>query len=213
MLEWPHDTRKTRGRIDGPAGALEVAVGVPADTPSGMALVCHPHPQQGGTMDNKVVTMLARAANEMGLAAVRFNFRGVGDSAGDYDGGHGEVEDARAAAHWARTASDLPLTVLAGFSFGSAVALRLLTSEMVPALITVGFPAEYFTANLPRPECDWLALFGSDDDVIAVDTAIERVRALQPPPDVVIMDGAGHFLHGRLTELRRHVRTFLGQLG
>src|SRR5699024_3839521 len=160
-----------------------------------------------------VVTMLARAANEMGLAAVRCNFRGVGDSAGVYAVGRGEVEDARAAAHWACTASGLPLALVAGFSFGSAVALRLLETESVPMLVTVGFPADYFEAGLPRPECDWLALFGSDDDIIDVDAAIERVRALQPPPTVVVMDGAGHFLHGRLTELRRHVRTFLEQAG
>lgn len=213
MLEWPQDTRKVQGLIDGPAGALEVALNRPKAEPPGLALVCHPHPQQGGTMDNKVVTMLARAANEMGLAAVRFNFRGVGGSEGDYDGGHGELEDARAVAHWAREAADLPLALLAGFSFGSAIAVRLLETETVPMLVTVGFPAEYFETHLPRPQSDWLALFGSDDDIIDVDAAIKRMRVLQPPPQVVVMDGAGHFLHGRLTELRRHVRAFLEAAG
>lgn len=208
-LEWPHDSRRTQGLIDGPAGALEVAVSRSAEAPRGLALVCHPHPQHGGSKDNKVVTMLARAANEMSLDAVRFNFRGVGASAGEYDGGRGELEDARTVCRWARVESDLPLALLAGFSFGAAVALRLATSEYAPALVTVGLPAEYFESGLPRPEARWLALFSSDDDVIDVAAAIDCVRALSPAPDVVVMEGAGHFLHGRLTELRRHVRAFL----
>src|SRR5699024_1876167 len=83
VLEWPQENR-TRGVIDGPGHQLEVAISLPEGQTRGMALVCHPHPQHGGTMDNKVVTMLARAANEMALAAVRFNFRGVGKSGGDY---------------------------------------------------------------------------------------------------------------------------------
>jgi len=208
VLEWPQENR-TRGVIDGPGHQLEVAISLPEGQTRGMALVCHPHPQHGGTMDNKVVTMLARAANEMALAAVRFNFRGVGKSGGDYDGGRGELEDAPAVGHWAQQAGDLPLTLLAGFSFGSAVALHMAASAPPPILITVGFPAEYFDGAIPRPQSRWLALFGSDDDVIDVDQAIRRVGALTPPPEVLVMPGAGHFLHGRLTELRRHVRDFL----
>lgn len=212
MLEWPQEKRKAQGLIDGPAGALEVAVGCPAEQARGLALVCHPHPQMGGTMDNKVVTMLARAANEVGLAAVRVNFRGVGGSEGEYDAGRGELEDARAAGQWALTESGLPLAVLSGFSFGSAVILRMAEADPAPALVTVGLPAEYFETALPRPDTHWLALFGSDDDVIDVTSAIKQVRALSPEPEVVVMPEAGHFLHGRLTELRRHVREFLGDL-
>lgn len=211
MLEWPTQERKVQGLINGPAGMLEVAVSRPAGEPSGLALVCHPHPQQGGAMENKVVTMLARAANEMGLAAVRFNFRGVGRSEGDYDDGRGEVEDARTVFQWALSESGLALSVLSGFSFGSAVVLRMAADEPPPALVTVGLPAEYFESELPRPDSNWLALFGSDDDVIDVDAAIARVKALSPQPDVVVMPQAGHFLHGRLTDLRRHVREFLGK--
>lgn len=209
MLDWPQHTRRARDQIAGPAGGLEVAVSRPAETPRGVALVCHPHPQQGGTMDNKVVTMLARAANEMGLAAVRFNFRGVGESEGGYDEGRGETEDARAVRTWAAETSGGTMALLAGFSFGSAVALRLADDDPARALVTVGFPAEYFDAVIPRPDTRWLALFGSDDDIIDVQAAIRRTRALEPAPQIEIMDGAGHFLHGRLTELRRRVRTFM----
>lgn len=209
MLEWPHDQRKTRATIEGPAGALEIAIDMPRDTPRGLALVCHPHPMQGGTMDNKVVSMLVRAATEVGLAAVRFNFRGVGASAGEYDAGRGELEDARAVCQWACSASGLPMKLLSGFSFGSAVALRLAEQQTAEELVTVGFPAGYFDGELPRPHVRWLALFGSDDDVIDVDDAIERTGALSPAPEVRVMQQAGHFMHGRLTELRRHVREFL----
>lgn len=209
MLEWPHDKRKARGVIAGPSGALEVGVDMPSDTPRGLALVCHPHPQQGGSLDNKVVSMLARAATETGLAAVRFNFRGVGASEGDYDAGRGELEDARAACQWAAAASGLPVAVLSGFSFGSAVALRMAASTPASVLVTVGLPAAYFESGLPRPNSRWLALFGSDDDVIDVDAAIAATRALSPSPQVVVMAEAGHFLHGRLTEFRGHVREFL----
>lgn len=208
-LEWPEQGQTARGLTEGPAGAIETTVTRPKEEQGGFALICHPHPQQGGTQDNKVVTMLARAANELGLAAVRFNFRGVGDSEGSYDDGRGEADDARAVRAWAAETSGERTALLAGFSFGSAVALRLAVEDPAPALVTVGFPAEYFDDAIPRPDTRWLALFGSDDDVIDVQVAIHRTRALEPAPQVEIMDGAGHFLHGRLTELRRRVRAFM----
>ena len=91
MLEWPDDKNRASGLIQGPAGELQVDVDLPDATPRGLAVICHPHPQQGGTKDNKVVFMMARAATMAGLAAVRFNFRGVGQSEGAYDAGVGEV--------------------------------------------------------------------------------------------------------------------------
>jgi len=207
--EWPAAGKTSRGLVPGPAGVLQTTVSMPRTAARGVALVCHPHPQHGGTQNNKVVTMLARAASEVSLAAVRFNFRGVGDSTGTYDAGRGEVEDARAVCHWMLQESNLPLMALTGFSFGSAVALRLAESELPPALVTVGFPAAYFDTAIPRPALRWQALFGDADDVIDVDAAMRSVQALEPPAEVTVMAGAGHFLHGRLTELRRHVRTFL----
>lgn len=201
-LVWP-DEGKAVGLIDGPDGALEVEVELPRDAPRGVAVICHPHPQQGGTKDNKVVYMLARAAREAGMAAVRFNFRSIGESEGRYDEGQGEQEDLRAVRDWALEQSGLPLSALAGFSFGSAVALRVTQADGAPSLITVGFPSSYFDRVVPRPETDWLAVFGDADDVIDVQAAIADVRELDPPVAVEILEGAGHFLHGRLTELRK----------
>jgi hypothetical protein len=213
MLEWPNDKTSASGLIEGPTGDLQVDVDLPKDAPRGMAVICHPHPQQGGTKDNKVVFMMARAATMAGLAAVRFNFRGVGNSDGDYDGGIGEVDDAAAVRDWALEASGLELTALAGFSFGSAVALRLADRDAPPRLVTVGLPSAYFEDGLPRPDCDWLAIYGDEDDVIDVDTSIAAVRELEPAVDVQILEGAGHFLHGRLTDLRKRVIAHLDEAG
>ncbi|MES1933760.1 alpha/beta hydrolase [Salinisphaera shabanensis T35B1] len=211
MLEWPEAGESVSGQIDGPAGDLQLDIDMPKDGPRGIAVVCHPHPQHGGTKDNKVVFMMARAAVMAGLAAVRFNFRGVGSSQGSYDAGVGEVDDAAAVRDWALEASGLPLVALSGFSFGSAVALRLAERDAPPSLVTVGFPSAYFDGALPRPSSDWLAVFGDADDVIDVDTSIAAVRELEPAVDVQILEGAGHFLHGRLTDLRKRVVAHLSE--
>ena len=132
-LLWP-DEGETRvsGFIEGPDGALEVDVERPRGGPRGFVVVCHPHPQQGGTKDNKVVYMTARAAREAGFATLRFNFRATGASEGRYDGGCGEQDDLRAVRDWAASTSSLPLAGLAGFSFGSAVALRVAAADGAP---------------------------------------------------------------------------------
>lgn len=203
MLEWPQAGDDARGTIDGPAGALEVAVEVPESGATAAAVLCHPHPQYGGSLDNKVVFSLARAAREAGLAAVRFNFRGVGDSAGGYDEGRGELDDCRAVVEWARERlSGRP--VVAGFSFGAAVALRAAGEIDARGLATVALPVRYFE-QLPRPDCPWVAVHGDADDVADCDEAVSRLGTLEPPPDLKVLKGAGHFFHGRLSELREAV--------
>lgn len=131
--------------LDGPAGQLEALLEEPADSdPADAALVCHPHPNHGGTMRNKVVHRLARGLRHTGSVVLRFNFRGVGRSEGSYDHGNGELDDARAALGWLRGEYPaLPFT-LAGFSFGSRIALRLGCENPDAArIIAVGFPAAY----------------------------------------------------------------------
>ncbi|NNC23917.1 alpha/beta hydrolase [Salinisphaera sp. USBA-960] len=202
-LHWPAAGEHARGTIDGPAGALETAIAMPKTSARGLVLVAHPHPQQGGTLDNKVTYMTARAMVESGFAAIRVNYRGVGQSEGGYDAGQGEFDDLRVARQWALQQSGLPYAGVAGFSFGAWLALCLAVSDGARALLTIGLPVEYFENNLPRADTAWRALFGDADDVIDVDRAIHAVQALQPPVDTQIMSGAGHFLHGRLSELRR----------
>lgn len=208
-LQWPDDdTPRVSGLIDGPAGALEIDIEQPKDTPRGIVVVCHPHPQQGGTKDNKVVYMTARAAREAGFATIRFNFRDTGKSEGQYDEGRGEQDDLRAVRDWAMNASGLTIGGLAGFSFGSAVALRVAAADGAPSLLTIGLPSAYFDEKLPRPDTPWLALFGDEDEVIDVKASIRAVEALTPAVTVDILEGAGHFLHGRLSDLRQRAQAF-----
>jgi alpha/beta superfamily hydrolase len=195
--------------LPGPAGVLEVATNRPAADAAraGVVIVCHPHPLQGGTMTNKVVTTLERALRELGLATVRFNFRGVGASAGSFDDGVGETDDALAVARWLRAVRPRDRLWLAGFSFGSYVATRVAGLLPVDQLITVA-PAvtKWDFRVLPIPACPWLVIQGETDEVIAADEVYKFIAATQPRPDLVRFPDTGHFFHGRLAELRDAVR-------
>lgn len=192
-----------RLRVAGPAGAIEVALDAPpADAPvRGVAVVCHPHPQHGGTMDNKVAQMLARAFVQLGYRAVRFNFRGVGASEGQWDGGRGEIDDALAVITAQRDAA-LPLA-LAGFSFGGYVASQAgkrLADAGAPAerLVLVG-PATQNFEVAPVPP-DTLVVHGEVDDVVPLAATLDWARPQHLP--VVVVPGVGHFFHGQLTLLK-----------
>ncbi|HHO69014.1 MAG TPA: alpha/beta hydrolase [Gammaproteobacteria bacterium] len=190
--------------IDGPAGPLELVVDTPAGPPRALAIVCHPHPLYGGSLDNKVVHQMARTFTELGAVAVRFNFRGVGASAGSFDEGRGETDDLLAVADWARGRwSGLPLW-LAGFSFGAWVALRAAPVLHPDWLVTVAPPVNLYDVPAPAdPGLRWLLVQGSADDVVPADAVSEWVQRLQQPPETVLLEGAGHFFHGRLNALRQ----------
>ena len=202
------DTR--RNTVAGPAGAIECAVDVPvlADgaEPRGVAVLCHPHPQFGGTMDNKVVITLARAFVHLGYRAVRFNFRGVGGSAGAWDEGRGEIDDALAVIQAQRALTPgLPLA-LAGFSFGGYVAAqaapRLAASAPVERLVLVG-PA---TSRFEMPATvapDTLVIHGEADEVVPLSATLDWARPQVLP--VIVLPGVGHFFHGQLTLLKNQV--------
>lgn len=196
--------------IPGPTGALQAIVEAPNSVaPAAIAVVCHPHPLQGGTMTNKVVHTLARACNECGVPTVRFNYRGVGDSAGSYDGGVGETDDALAVIDWARARwPDVPLW-LAGFSFGGSVALRASVRTQTARLITVAPGAAREAPPMQLPQCPWLLLQGEADEVISATMVLDWARALPVTPTIHVLPGAGHFFHGRLIELREAVRDWL----
>ena len=190
-----------RLKIAGPAGDIEAALDVPAAAPRGLAVVCHPHPQHGGTMDNKVVQTLARAFVQLGYAALRFNFRGVGASAGSWAQGPGEIDDALAVVARQR-APGQPL-VLAGFSFGAYVASHVaarLAEAGTPAerLVLVGPAASRFDMSVVP--AGTLVLHGEADDVVPLAAVFDWARPQSLP--VTEIPGAGHFFHGQLPLLK-----------
>lgn len=189
----------------GPAGAIEVATDVPPTGVAhrGVAIVCHPHPLHGGTMTNKVVTTVERALRELGFATLRFNFRGIGRTEGAHDHGDGEADDLVALGEWlARAKPGEPLW-LAGFSFGSYVALQGAARLPVQQLVSIAPPVDkYRYRELPRPACPWLVVIGTADDVVMPESVIAWAQSVTPPPVLERMDDAGHFFHGRLVELR-----------
>jgi uncharacterized protein len=194
--------------IDGPAGLLEASVEEGSDPDASFALVCHPHPQFGGTMDNKVVTTVARALNACGMPTIRFNFRGVGASAGRHDEGRGETDDAAAVAAWgARRFGGRPV-LIAGFSFGAYVALRLAQTLSPSRLILIAPPVGRFEFTpLAAPACPWLIVQGDADDVVDPKAVRKWADTHRPLAHLVMLTGVGHFFHGHLVELRDAIET------
>ncbi len=198
--------------IDGPAGPLEVRRELPPTpaSPAGLALICHPHPLYGGTLDNKVVYTLARCALSIGLTAVRFNFRGVGKSGGAYGNGAGETEDAAAVLAWAQQQQPDARVVLMGFSFGATVALRLTALVDAVQLVTVALPLGYFEHEpLPRPRCPWLLVHGTADTTVPWPETEASIKQHALTPQLAVLPGVDHFFHGKLAELRAAVEPVL----
>jgi alpha/beta superfamily hydrolase len=189
--------------IKGPAGALEAIAEDPGVPGPSYAVICHPHSLSGGTMDNKVVTTLGKALQETGIPTVRFNFRGVGASGGAFDQGIGETADADAVASWGAQRWPGRSLVIAGFSFGGYVALRLAQQRVPRHLITVAPAIQLFdVSQMAAPRCPWLVVQGDADDVVDPAAVIEWVKTLDPNPHLILLPGVGHFFHGRLQELR-----------
>jgi alpha/beta superfamily hydrolase len=194
------NSKTLRQTISGPAGAIECAIDSPAGEPLGFVVACHPHPQQGGTMDNKVVQTLARAFVQLGWRCARFNFRGVGGSAGSWDEGIGEVDDALAVIAALREPSQ-PF-MLAGFSFGayvaSAAASRLADDAKPRRMVLVG--PSTLRQKMPQVPADTLVIHGETDDVVPLSATLDWARPQSLP--VTVFPGVGHFFHGQLPLLK-----------
>ena len=196
--------RTVREEIAGPAGRIECALDRPEGAPRGVAVVCHPHPQFGGTLDNKVVQMVARTFMQLGWASMRFNFRGVGRSEGTWDEGQGEVDDALAVVAATRARPEftgLPLA-LAGFSFGGYVAAtaaeRLPEGAKALRLVLVGPSTQ--KQQVPAVPADTVVVHGESDDVVPLAATLDWARPQSLP--VIVLPGVGHFFHGQLTLLK-----------
>jgi len=194
--------------IEGPAGKLEALLEEPEDRdPRFAALVCHPHPQHGGTMHNKVVYRIARALRRSGAVVLRFNYRGVNLSQGEYDRGVGELEDARAALELLRSRyPELPFS-LAGFSFGSRIILRLGCQTLgVTRLIAAGFPAN-LSDSQTLGQCSVAKVFvvSTHDQFCAVPAMEAYFAAIPEPKELIWIDSTDHFFSDKLDEFETAV--------
>ncbi|MEX2496550.1 MAG: alpha/beta fold hydrolase [Woeseia sp.] len=197
--------------IHGPEGPLEALLETPPSGElTGGVVVCHPHPQHGGAMQNKVAHTLARAFVGCGFAALRFNFRGVGRSAGEFAEGEGELLDALAAAGTLQERIGSRELWFAGFSFGAAIAIRAAAKGRVRGLVSVA-PAVSRVAqgSDPQPDCPWLIVQGAKDELVSVNDTVEWVNSLEPGPELQIFEDTEHFFHGKLVMLRKAVESFI----
>jgi len=211
----PRPSQAERLTLEGPAGALQALLETPpvegVSPPPAFGVVCHPHPLHGGAMDNKVVWTLARAFQQLGAPTLRFNFRGVGTSAGSYDEGRGETADALAVVEYGRQRFPAAALWLAGFSFGGVVALRAAAAAH-PARVVAVAPGitRVDAGQAPPPACPWLIVQGDADEVVPPQAVLEWARTLIPAPTLRLLPGAGYFFHGRINELREVVLDFMG---
>ncbi|HTM62307.1 MAG TPA: alpha/beta hydrolase [Burkholderiales bacterium] len=185
--------------IAGPAGRIECAVDGPESPAIGIALVAHPHPLYGGTLDNKVVQTLARAFVELGYEAWRPNFRGVGETEGTHDEGRGELEDLAAIVAHLKPSR----LALAGFSFGAGVQVMLAQRVKAERLVLVGLATTRF--DLPKVQPGTLVIHGEHDETVPLASVLDWARPQELP--VIVIPGADHFFHRRLNTIRELVRT------
>ena len=177
-------------------------------------LVCHPHPLGGGTMHNKVVFKAAQTLQSLNIPALRFNFRGVGHSTGTYDEGRGEMDDVRYALEFlSRRYPGVPVLV-AGFSFGSYVGLRVAANDdRAQAMIGLGVPAKWFEGDtLQGCHKPKLLIHGTQDELAPYELAVEWFEQVPAPKSMIAIEGADHFFQGRLDEVQAIIANFVQTL-
>lgn len=201
--------------IAGPAGRLEAMWGPSESQSRCVAVICHPHPLHGGTMDNKVVTTLARAWRDAGVATVRFNFRGTGSSEGVHDQGVGEIDDLLAVLQWLQEAHGVQYLDLAGFSFGAwvsaACSLRLPPELLLKRLVLVAPPVQYTGFESLAVPAGTVVMQGEADEVVDPAAVYAWVASRALPPELVRFPETGHFFHGRLMDLKAELSARLSR--
>ena len=195
--------------LNGHAGPIEAMLSIPQHSANALAVVCHPHPLYGGSMDNKVVHYTAKTLLEMGFTVLRFNFRGVGTSAGKHDNAVGEVDDAMIAVDWLRQQFPGKALLLAGFSFGAYIAARAAALTQADVLITIAPAVNLYDFSLIEVECPWLLIQGDADEVVPPEQVKAWVTQNNRLSRVIWLEGASHFFHGRLLDLSRGIKDWL----
>ena len=199
--------------LAGAAGPIETKLEVADEAiaaPAVFGVACHPHPLFGGTMDNKVTHVLARTMIECGAPTFRFNFRGVGASAGKFDNGRGETDDLVTVVEEGRRRFPGAALWLGGFSFGAFVALKGAARVSPSKLVAVAPPvARFELGEVVHPDCEWMLAQGDADDVVPPDAVLAWAAKQAHKPRLHVLAGAGHFFHGRLHELKPLIQDFL----
>lgn len=215
MLENIHQfpDKETLLSLAGPAGHLELLVDVPRVPTVGItAVICHPHPLLGGggSMHNKVVTTIARTLRELGINTVCFNFRGVGQSAGQFAQGMGESEDLLAVTDWVLEQRPNDRLWLAGFSFGAYVSLRTVAKTPANLVLSIAPPVQYPEFQIINaPSCPWIVVQGELDDVVNPAEVYSWLATRDENLTLIKMANAGHFFHGQLITLKQELITTL----
>ena len=196
--------------IKGPSGRLEAVISYPKDLKFShiTALICHPHPLYQGTMNNKVVTTIARSFNTLGIQALRFNYRGVGKSEGRYGEGTGELQDVLAVIDTVRRHQPAQKIILCGFSFGGAVAYKAASKrDNILSLLTIA-PAivNFPVTDFPEPAIPWCLVQGLDDEIVDA-KAVIQFAGIQNQSEVAMikLNHVGHFFHGQLVKLKNEI--------
>ncbi|MDR9498123.1 MAG: CocE/NonD family hydrolase [Hydrogenovibrio sp.] len=207
--------------IPGEVGQLQARLTRPgasrlnrADDPvheTAWVVLSHPHPQYGGTMDNKVVTTLERTFQQLGYGTLAYNFRGVQESAGDYDEGMGEQYDLKAVVDWLRREQSVEELTLAGFSFGSYVSLAQADELGAKRLCTVAPPVSLYDLSGLHPQADWLLIQGGRDEVVEPKEVLDWALTRETVPDLLWRAQAGHFFHRQLVWLKQILLGHYGQ--
>lgn len=203
--------------LAGPVGDLESCLTYPINDKENIScivIICHPHPLHGGTMDNKVVTTVSRAVVEMGMLSVRFNFRGVGASYGNYDDGQGEVDDLKYVIKWCQDEyPDVPI-LLAGFSFGSFIAWSAMFQRIVEpaALLMVAPPINRFSYAQFQSTCPLIVVQGKQDDIVDAVVVKNWFDKQKLEHKCFISMQTGHFFHGQLVALKEHLTSTIAEL-
>lgn len=201
--------------FQGPIGEIEGILDLPeklSSTPEYFSVNCHPHSLHGGTMTNKVVYTVSRAIAGLGIPSLRFNFRGVGATEGEYDEGKGEQQDLAAAVAWMQTQYPTAKLLLSGFSFGSYVSAFAAKTLSPTLLLSIAPPVQRFDFSLfSQPDSDWTVVIGDKDELVEFTEVKNWVANFDPQLNFIVMEDAGHFFHGRLVELREHIETVVSE--
>ncbi len=199
-------------QIDGSQGYIQAVLDIAEEfiNPHFISVNCHPHSLHGGTMTNKVVHTVSRSIAGLGIPSLRFNFRGVGESAGEYDEGIGEQEDLACVVDWMKEQYPNSKLILSGFSFGAFVSSFAASKICSDLLISIAPPVKRFDFdNFIRPNCEWTVIIGDEDELVEYQSVVDWVTSFESSPRLITMTGASHFFHGRLVELRDNIENLV----